>query len=244
MNYYFKTGLIVLVLFMAGCSVEQPAGRVVANSNVETVKTWISASQVKADSMAVVEAHMAADGLVYRPRYVGFGFTHDGFNSGRMIVETITPGSPADGVLEIGDEFISVRDVAVSPDTMDRLDFRGKAGEAVDAKIIRNGEELAISVVRGTVTATITKADMLEWMQTQDEDEWGDEQHTLHEVIGDGDIVYAWTQTVNTDEISGASIDVHTVSRFGFNESGQIIAIANLSESRFALEQMGYAITR
>ena len=39
---------------------------------------------------------MAEDGLFFRPRYVGFGFTYDNTDeSGRMIVETIVPDSPA-----------------------------------------------------------------------------------------------------------------------------------------------------
>jgi hypothetical protein len=39
-------------------------------------------------------------------------------------------------------------------------------------------------------------------------------------------------------------VDVHTVSRFQFNTDGQVVALANINESRFALEQMGYTITR
>jgi len=127
---------------------------------------------------------------------------------------------------------------------MERLDFRGKAGEAVEAVIVRDGESIEISVVRGTIESTITKADMLEWMREQDAEDWADENYTVHEVIGSGDVIYAWTQAVNTDETSGASVDVHTVSRFQFNADGQVVALANINESRFALEQMGYTITR
>ena len=84
-----------------------------------------------------------------------------------MVVQTIVPDSPASAVLQVGDKFISVPGVEVGSDTMDRLDFRGKAGEAVEAVIVRDGESMEISVVRGTIASTITKADMLEWMREQ-----------------------------------------------------------------------------
>lgn len=234
-------GAIVWFLALAGCSDEMAPQ---LNMNAETVRKWVESSQDKAQAVAIVEAHMADDGVIYRPRYVGFGFTHDGYETGEMVVQTIVPDSPASAVLQVGDKFISVRGVEVGSDTMDRLDFRGKAGEAVEAVIVREGESMEISVVRGTIASTITKADMLEWMREQNAEDWADENYTVHEVIGSGDVIYAWTQAVNTDETSGASVDVHTVSRFQFNADGQVVALANINESRFALEQMGYTITR
>ena len=234
-------GAILLLLALAGCISEVTPQ---SNMNAEIVKKWVESSQDKAQAIAMVEAHMADDGLIYLPRYVGFGFTHDGSETGEMVVQTIVPDSPASAVLQVGDKFISVRGVEVGPDTMDRLDFRGKAGEAVEAVIVRDGESMQISVVRGPILSAMTKANMLQWMREQDAEDWADESHTIHEVVGSGDVIYAWTQAVNTDETSGASVDVHTVSRFQFNTDGQVVALANINESRFALEQMGYTITR
>ena len=98
---------------------------------------------------------------------------------------------------------------------------------------------------RGLYTScTFKNLDHFAKMADQDAEDWADESHTIHEVVGSGDVIYAWTQAVNTDETSGASVDVHTVSRFQFNADGQVVALANINESRFALEQMGYTITR
>ena len=112
---------------------------------------------------------MADDGLFYRPRYVGFGFTYDNTDeSGRMVVETIVPGGPASAVLQVGDEFMSVRGVEVNIDNRDsgKLSFRGAPGEEVSAVIKRGDELMDIAVTRGKVESTISKADMIDWMSS------------------------------------------------------------------------------
>ncbi|NCZ62385.1 MAG: hypothetical protein EBY62_00895, partial [Cellvibrionales bacterium] len=77
-----------------------------------------------------------------------------------------------------------------------------------------------------------------------DADTWGPEKWELHEAIGQGNVVYVWTQGWDTDEVSGLPVDNHTVTRFEFNDEGKVVALGNLSEDRFALEQAGWTISR
>jgi len=218
------------------------------NPNVDLAKAWVTAGATsRVAAMEMIENNMADDGLLYRDRYVGFGFIWDndvGAAEGRMIVTEVLPDSPVAGVLEVGDEFVSVRGMPVNADNLDKLEFRGKPGEAVAAVIARDGEEQSIEVARGVVTSTSTKAQMLEWMATQDDEDWSPDEWKLHEAIGEGNVVYVWTQAWNTDESSGMPFEAHQVTRMVFNEAGKVSAIANLSEDRFVLEQMGYSITR
>ena len=218
------------------------------SSNVETVKTWLSAGQVGQEAtINAVKDHMADDGLFYRPRYVGFGFTYDNTDdSGRMVVETIVPGGPASTVLQIGDEFMSVRGVEVNSDNRDsgKLSFRGAPGEEVSAVIKRGDELMDIAVMRGKVESTISKADMIDWMSSGDGSDWGDDSFTLHEVVASGDVAYAWTTIANADDVTGNTVETHVVTRFEFNEDGKVVGIGNLRESRFILEQQGFSITR
>ena len=218
------------------------------SSNVETVKTWLSAGQVGQEAtINAVKDHMADDGLFYRPRYVGFGFTYDNTDeSGRMVVETIVPGGPASTVLQVGDEFMSVRGVEVNSDNRDsgKLSFRGAPGEEVSAVIKRGGELMDIAVMRGKVESTISKADMIDWMSSGDGSDWGDDSFTLHEVVASGDVAYAWTTIANADDVTGNTVETHVVTRFEFNEDGKVVGIGNLRESRFILEQQGFSITR
>lgn len=218
------------------------------SSNVETVKNWLSAGQVGQEAtINAVKDHMADDGLFYRPRYVGFGFTYDNTDeSGRMVVETIVPGGPASTVLQIGDEFMSVRGVEVNSDNRDsgKLSFRGAPGEEVSAVIKRGDELMDIAVMRGKVESTISKADMIDWMSSGDGSDWGDDSFTLHEVVASGDVAYAWTTIANADDVTGNTVETHVVTRFEFNEDGKVVGIGNLRESRFILEQQGFSITR
>jgi len=81
-------------------------------------------------------------------------------------------------------------------------------------------------------------------MSGADDNDWGPEKWTLHEAVGEGNVVYVWTQAWNTDDVSGLPFETHRVTRMVFSDQGKVTAIANLSEDRFILEQMGYTISR
>lgn len=238
----------VLVLSATLVGVSACSNLEAGSSNVETVEAWLAAGQAgQEETISAVEEYMADDGLFYRPRYVGFGFTYDNTDeSGKMVVETIVPGGPASTVLQVGDEFMSVRGVEVSIDNRDsgKLSFRGAPGEEVSAVIKRGDELMDIVVTRGTVESTISKSEMIEWMSSADGDDWGDDSFTLHEVVASGDVAYAWTTIANADDVTGKTVETHVVTRFRFNEDGKVVAVSNLRESRFILEQQGFSITR
>ena len=237
------TAIVFLAAGLAACN-QAPA----TNPNVELAKAWVTAASTsRTAAMEMIETNMAEDGLLYRDRYVGFGFMWDnsqGAEEGRMIVTNVIADSPVAGVLQEGDEFISVGGVEVSADTMWNLPFRGQPGESVSAVVSRDGEEMPIEVSRGVISSTTTKAQMLEWMATLEDEDWGPDKWELHEAVGQGDVVYVWTQAWNTDEATGLPFEAHQVTRMMFNDAGQVQAIASLSEDRFMLEQMGYTISR
>ena len=233
----------LLMLSLSACN-QAPA----PNPNIDLAKAWVTAASTsRAAAMDMISENMAEDGLVFRDRYVGFGIMLDtelSADEGRMVVSEVIAESPVADILQPGDEVVSVGDVAVNADTIDRLPFRGKPGEAVAAVISRGGEEIPIEVSRGIVSTPTTKAEMLEWMAGANDDDWGPEKWELHEAVGQGDVVYVWTQAWNTDEATGLPFEAHQVTRMTFNESGKVASIANLSEDRFVLEQMGYTISR
>lgn len=242
-------GAIALLSLVACGANEAPvadAPVAVVNANIETAKQWVTAmSTGQAEGLAAVESLMADEGQMHRSRYVGFGFTWDPSDEeSRMIVGTVTADTPAAAVLQPGDQFLSVRGVEVNEANMDKLDFRGKPGEVVEAVILRDGESMEIAVARGVIETPISKAESLEWMATGDGDNWAPDKWELHEAVGNDDVVYVWTQRMDTDETSGLPVDTHTVTRFEFNDAGQVMSVANLSEDRFALEQAGWTITR
>jgi hypothetical protein len=85
---------------------------------------------------------------------------------------------------------------------------------------------------------------MIEWMSSGDGSDWGAESYTFNEVITDGDVAYGWTTVANKDDVSGQLVESHVVTRFVFNETGEVVAIGSMREDRFELEQQGFSVTR
>ena len=113
------------------------------NANEKVATDWIKATHAgQAQTRAYVEKYMADDGIFEQGRYVGFGFSLDPKNEDQMVVASVTPGTPAASVLEVGDVFESVSGVPATRENRDRMSFRGKPGEPVKAVVKRDGKTM------------------------------------------------------------------------------------------------------
>ena len=218
--------------------------------NIETAKAWLTAYYTSRPAfMAVVEENLASDGVIVNNRFVGFGMMWSGTEEGRMVLTAVRPDGPASGTVKAGDEFISVRGIPVTKESMqgDKLRLRGKAGEAVAAVIKRDGKEMPIEMTRGKVPeALTTKNRLLENLSRGKDDEWHwkNSKIQIKEVIGDANVLYARFQVIHTDSVSKLPFEVERVFRLTFNNEGKITSTWGLSEERFQLEQTGYTISR
>lgn len=214
------------------------------NGNEVIASNWVTAGYTgKEAAIKVVEENMADDGISVQGRYVGFGFTWDP-RENEMRIGRVTPSSPADGVLEVGDLFLEVEGIKATPENFGKLPFRGLPGKTITAVIDRNGEELEISIARGTVRGEIKKMQVLENMNSGDADSWPAKKFRIVEVLSKENIVYVLSHATQTDNIVDIDFMAYTVTRFMFNEDGKVVEVANLTEDRFVLEQTGYSITR
>ena len=215
-----------------------------SNKNETIASDWVTAGYTgKEVSINMVEQNMADDGVSVQGRYVGFGFNWDP-RENEMRVGRVTPNSPADGVLEVGDLILEVIGIKATPENFGKLPFRGLPGKAITAVIDRNGVELVISIERGTVRGEITKTQVLENMNSGDADSWPAKEFRIIEVLSKDNIVYVLSHATQTDDMVDLDFMAYTVTRFMFNEDGKVIEVANLTEDRFVLEQTGYTITR
>ncbi len=221
--------------------------------NIETAKAWLTDFHTSRPAFtAMVKENMASDGVVVNNRFVGFGMMWDnvrGTEEGRMVLTEVRPDGPASGTVKAGDEFISVRGIPVTKESMqgDKLRLRGKAGEAVAAVIKRDGKEIPIEMTRGKVPeALTTKNRLLENLSRGKDDEWywKNSKIQIKEVIGDANVLYARFQVIHTDSVSKLPFEVERVLRFTFNNEGKITSTWGLSEERFQLEQTGFTISR
>ena len=147
--------------------------------------------------------------------------------------------------LQVGDSFVEVAGVRVADDNRNRLGFRGKPGEEIDAVVLRDGEEVAVTVARGAVQQTSTKAQVLENFSEADADNWGADGFNIIETSAtDEGVVWVLSWAEFTEDASGLTANAYTATRFEFNDEGKVSWVGNLSEDRFVLEQQGYSISR
>ena len=216
------------------------------SSKEDIARSWVEASYAgKQEAISYVKKHLAEDGKNYPGRYVGFGFTYNpDAEPGTMVITAITPESPASKVLEVGDSFVSVNGVEVNEANMDRLNFRGKPGEEVKTILMRQGKKMNVSVARGVISASYSKMQILDNMESGNADEWVPEESNIMEVLSNDELVYVLHWSKDTDEVSGLPFEAVSLTRFRFNDSGKVESIRNLSEDRFVLEQQGFTISR
>ena len=144
----------------------------------------------------------------------------------------------------VGDLFLEVEGIKVSPENFGKLPFRGLPGKKISAVIERDGNEMEISFARGTIRGEVTKTQVLENMNSGDADSWPAKKFRIIEVLSKDNIVYVLSHATQTDNMVDLDYMAYTVTRFMFNQEGKIIEVANLTEDRFVLEQPGYTITR
>ncbi|MGB0657567.1 MAG: hypothetical protein ACPGOS_00730 [Gammaproteobacteria bacterium] len=245
-NLYLKILSLICLMFslpgMTGGHLDHEKGH--SSGNETVASDWVTAGYTGKDaSIKMVEQNMADNGISVQGRYVGFGFNWDP-RENEMRVGRVTPDSPADGVLMVGDLFLEVEGIKVSPENFGKLPFRGLPGKKISAVIERDGNEMEISFARGTIRGEITKAQVLENMNSGDADSWPAKQFRIIEVLSKDNIVYVLSHATQTDNMVDLDFMAYTVTRFMFNEKGKVVEVANLTEDRFVLEQTGYTITR
>ena len=213
--------------------------------NKEVASDWMkSACGELAPFIAYVEKHMADDGVFMPARYVGFGFQLDSDPEDEMRVVLVTPDTPASKVLQQGDVFVSVNGVPSTFENRDKMTFRGKPGEPVPAVILRDGKEMEIEVNRGVIEAVNNKERVLKGLGLADADDWPADSCSVVEVVAEGNVVYVHREWSGTESETGYKFKQRDVTRFEFNEAGQVSKLWGLGEDQFVLEQLGYTITR
>ena len=221
------------------------AGHEGVDGHKEVATGWFNASCGELDQFkAYIEKHMADDGVLVPARYVGLGFQLDTNPEDEMRVEMVTPGTPASKVLKTGDVFVSVNGVQSTYENRDKMSFRGKPGEPVPAVILRDGKEMEIEVKRGVIEAVNNKERVLKGLSIADADNWPTDSCSLVEIVAEGNVVYLHGKWNDTESETGYKFKGQGISRFEFNEAGQVSKVWGLGESRFVLEQLGYTIKR
>ena len=217
------------------------------NNKLEGIaRSWMEAYYTSKEAWSsAIKFHLDESGESVASRYVGFGFGFDpNQETGRMLVTSIVPNSPASEVLKVGDEFLTVNGMRVNKANLDRLPFRGKPGENVRALIKRDGKNIKINVSRGVISGSYSKEQILNNIQLQEAEDWSPIESNIIETLSKENIVYVLHWAKRIDDTSKLPYEAYGITRFTFNEEGKIQAYGSLGEDRFILEQQGYKISR
>ncbi|MGA1646468.1 MAG: PDZ domain-containing protein [bacterium] len=239
--------LLLIAAALYGCS---PSSSLYQNQIEGLAEAWImSVWSSKQAAFDMVQENMDENGKNHDSRYVGFGFIWDTNQEG-MIVTNVIAGGPSDGVLEVGDEFLSVNGVTVSQENIGsgKLSFRGQPGVPVEAKILRNGNIVDISVTRGIISPSYSKAQILETISSTSEEDWnaGLLDYRIVEKVSDPAkrIVYVKTWTSFNDDVSGLNAEAYSLIRFEFTSEGKVLFFDQMTEDELVLRQTGWMISR
>jgi len=216
--------------------------------NVMTAKKWVEAGYTsKEKAMKIVKKYMAEDGYNYGSRFIGFGFYYDP-NSEDRLVDGVIEGSPAAKVLKVGDKFVSVNGVQATKENWDngKLTFGGAPGGKVEVEVLRNGKTIKRSFKRGMVNPKSTKSQVLDNMNDAVAEDWPAIDYKIIEVAGNPKekVVYVWSWNKSMNTLYNKEAESNVVTRFRFNDDGQVVALSNLSEELLVQNQLGFRLTR
>ena len=215
---------------------------------VSIAKKWTNATYTsKEKTLKIVNKHMADDGRNFPGRFVGFGFTFDP-QKDEMIVNWVIENSPAVGILQAGDTFVSVNGVPATRENRDtgKLVFAGLPGEKVNAVVKRDGKDIEVSFARGLVDPSYTKDQVISNIENANADNWGAIEHKINEVAVNRKekAVYVWSWHKSLDVPTQKEFEAHVVTRYAFNADGKVISVANLTEDALIQSQLGFRVTR
>lgn len=177
--------------------------------------------------------------------YVGVGVAPDDSSGGKVIIQLVNPGSPADGKLMVGDEILRVFDGERTWETFDGLRQplwgQGALGTSLTVWVRRDGVEHEIPLVRGLVQGFEFAYRFLEPGHRQFFKDWPDLTVRLVNVIETGDLVayHAENQGYNV-RYGRAAI----WAEFGFVriQQGKITDWWAVEDTFSQFKQLGYTI--
>ncbi len=206
---------------------------------LEMLEVTINARQYERDI-----DYISAGCVIHGAPYVGVGFLPDDTMNGKFVVKVVTPDGPADGKLRAGDLIVAAKDEHISLNTYEQLrDYRigpGIPDTPVTFKIIRDGQQLEVVIIRGLIPGYELIFDHVkelnrEWLKNT----WPDLKVEVEQVVESGDmvVVYGIYSGMNVDYNRFAiwpSCDIYRL------QDGKIVDSWGVAGDYMQMLQLGY----
>jgi predicted ester cyclase len=140
------------------------------------------------------------------PPYVGLGLIPDDSSGERLEIRSVAPSGPAAGKLQVGDVLLRARDANGTWEGYEELRTglwcQGKLGTEVTLTLLREGETLEETIVRGRVEGFTSKiVDILDSWQHFLKVEMPDLYTEINLILASGDLVAYYATNTGTSKI-------------------------------------------
>ena len=177
--------------------------------------------------------------------YVGMGVMIDDSSGVKVTIQTVNPGSPAQGKLQVGDEILRVFDGERTWNTFDELRQsiwgQGALGTSLTAWVRRENAEHEVTLRRGLVQGFEFPYRLLEPGMQEYFKEWPDLKANLVNVIESGDLLAYHVENQGHNTRYGRSA---VWAEFGFVriQGGKITDWWSVEDALSQFKQLGYSI--
>ncbi len=171
---------------------------------------------------------------------------YDASSGDRIIIQSVYPGSPADGKLMVGDEIVRAQDGERIWNTYDTLRMgglwgQGPLGSPITVWVRRNGGETDVTLMRGVVNGFEYHYQEVEMGNRENSKEWLGLKTRLVNVIESGDLV-AYQLEAQGQNIRYGRSAVWTEFGFVRIEDGKITDWWNSDDTISQYKQLGFSI--
>ena len=177
--------------------------------------------------------------------YVGVGVAPDSGSGEKVTIQTVVPGSPADGKLMVGDELLHVSDGDRTWETSNELRQSswdlGPLGTSLTVWVRRAGEKHKITLVRDLVQGVDLPYGFIESGVREAHKDWPDLQIRLKLVIESGDLVAYHAENQGYNARFGRSA-VWSECGFMRMQDGKITEWSSTEDGYSMCRQLGYTI--
>jgi predicted metalloprotease with PDZ domain len=213
----------------------------------DVIRGWMESVHSQDGFIAYVNTHLAEDAKYIGQPYIGLGIntSSDLYATGHLVALHVRPGDPAATAgIKDGDEIYSVGGVRVSKENQDRLPFHGKAGEKVPVVVLRGGKQVSVTVIRGRIENTRSKAQFIQDLRDATPADFASQKSRIDEIVGNGSVYFVRGRFTAIEPATKLPFEQDFVTRFEFDGAGKVKLSQDWGQDEYVQSQLGFKVSR
>jgi predicted ester cyclase len=216
------------------------------NQNIQIVRDCIAQIQ-NGKNFSRLSDYYSETCIFKSPPYVGLGIIPDDSSGERIVIKRVAPDGPAAGKVQAGDVLLRARDEKGDWEGYEQLRTglwgQGKLGTELTLTLLRNGETVEETIVRGRVQGfNGTIAEFKDSWQHFLETEMPDLHTEINLILASGDLVAYYATNTGTNTLYGQSA-IWPECNILRLENGKIVEWWGVEDTLTEWRQLGFRIT-